>query len=58
MPIYEFECAKCHKEFEDLVLGADSNVHCPVCKSNEVKKAHVPGRLQVQRIVCFDRVLG
>ena len=38
MPIYEFECTKCHNEFEELVLGANSSVHCPACKSGEVKK--------------------
>lgn len=38
MPIYEFECAKCHHDFESLVLGADSGIQCPKCQSAQVKK--------------------
>ncbi len=30
MPIYEFNCARCDKQFEELVFGSDT-VTCPVC---------------------------
>ncbi len=32
MPIYEFECGKCHCRFEKLVIGGDrENPECPDC---------------------------
>ena len=37
MPIYEFQCKKCSREFEYLVLGSDKPV-CPGCKSKNVSK--------------------
>ncbi len=30
MPIYEYFCDKCHKEFEELVFG-DELPNCPHC---------------------------
>lgn len=39
MPIYEFECCKCGKKFERLVLGSDdTNPECPDCRSDDVQK--------------------
>ena len=38
MPIYEFMCMKCNKEFEYLVLGSDSTVLCPDCHGEDVKR--------------------
>ncbi|MBA2847896.1 zinc ribbon domain-containing protein [Thermosulfuriphilus ammonigenes] len=38
MPIYEFECQKCHEIFEELVLGSSSKVRCPKCQSEDVRK--------------------
>jgi putative FmdB family regulatory protein len=39
MPIYEFSCSKCGKEFETLVLRSeDEAVSCPACSSKETKK--------------------
>jgi putative FmdB family regulatory protein len=38
MPIYEYRCKKCKKEFECLVLGQDSSVCCPECKGNKVER--------------------
>ena len=39
MPIYEFECKECKKEFEKLVFaGDDPQVECPACKSRNVRK--------------------
>lgn len=37
MPIYEFRCKKCNREFEYLVFGSDKPV-CPGCKSKNVGK--------------------
>ncbi|WP_462324531.1 FmdB family zinc ribbon protein [Desulfoplanes sp.] len=38
MPIYEFECAQCKHQFEEVVLAQDEPVTCPECGSQEVKK--------------------
>jgi putative FmdB family regulatory protein len=38
MPIYEYVCAKCNKEFEYLVLGSDSVVSCPECDGENVER--------------------
>jgi putative FmdB family regulatory protein len=42
MPLYEFSCAKCGTEFEELVLSskpeAIAEVACPECGSHKVKK--------------------
>lgn len=43
MPIYEFQCRKCNKLFETLLLGSSpeekAEIKCPDCASREVKKA-------------------
>jgi len=40
MPIYEFECASCGRQFEDLVsLSADLRaVACPECGKRKARK--------------------
>ena len=39
MPIYEFRCLQCEKEFEKLVMGGNSRaVECPDCGVDEVEK--------------------
>jgi putative FmdB family regulatory protein len=40
MPIYEYQCQKCHHTFEDLVgMGwADEPSCCPKCHSHNVKR--------------------
>lgn len=39
MPIYEYKCNKCNKEFEKLVFaGDDKDISCPECKSREIVK--------------------
>jgi putative FmdB family regulatory protein len=37
MPIFEYHCMKCDKDFEALVFG-DQKVTCPTCKGTKVKK--------------------
>ncbi|HKK34523.1 MAG TPA: zinc ribbon domain-containing protein [Desulfomicrobiaceae bacterium] len=37
MPIYEYVCEKCQKEFEEIVLG-DETITCPACGSRETTK--------------------
>ena len=41
MPIYEYRCEECEKEFEKLVLSPSANkpVECPHCGSEKVLKA-------------------
>ena len=38
MPIYEFECQKCKKGFEELIFNTRAKVSCPSCKSKRVKR--------------------
>lgn len=40
MPLYEFECPKCHEEFEELIRNTEAvkAVACPKCGHHKVKK--------------------
>lgn len=38
MPIYEFGCAKCGNEFEELVMNKKSQPVCPKCGSTDTHK--------------------
>jgi putative FmdB family regulatory protein len=38
MPIYEYQCKKCKKEFECLVLGSEGNIVCPECNGKDVQR--------------------
>ena len=38
MPIYEYQCEKCSKEFEYLVLSSSEVPDCPACQSKKVNK--------------------
>ena len=38
MPIYEYACAACGKEFEKYVATATVTVGCPACASARVKR--------------------
>jgi len=43
MPIFEYECEKCGKKFEELVSPSDQdNVTCPECGSRNVTKLFSP----------------
>jgi len=37
MPMYEFVCAKCDKQFEELV-GSGETPACPACAAPEVER--------------------
>lgn len=37
MPIYEYQCDKCHQEFEELVFG-DQIPPCPHCGATQTHK--------------------
>ena len=39
MPIFEFVCSKCGKEFERLVFSSDlDTLRCPDCDSSEITR--------------------
>lgn len=39
MPIYEYTCKKCSKDFEKLVFAGEENgVCCPECKGKDIQK--------------------
>lgn len=38
MPIYEYACSSCGKEFEELVGINDPAPGCPACQGREVRK--------------------
>jgi putative FmdB family regulatory protein len=39
MPIYEFNCTKCERSFEELVLSRAEKIACPHCGSAKVERA-------------------
>jgi putative FmdB family regulatory protein len=38
MPIYEYRCTHCEKEFETYVAGPATAVACPACASPKVMR--------------------
>jgi len=39
MPIYEYQCEKCHHCFELIVFSSDDKkITCPQCNHNQVKR--------------------
>jgi putative FmdB family regulatory protein len=38
MPIYEYECSACGKEFEKLVRQSSPASACPNCQSTDLRK--------------------
>jgi putative FmdB family regulatory protein len=41
MPIYEFSCCKCGRDFEKLVFGSEkSRATCPDCGSEDTRKRY------------------
>lgn len=41
MPIYEYQCEKCHTKFEAIrsMKDADAEIACKSCQSNKTKRA-------------------
>ena len=37
MPIFEYKCAKCGHQFEELIFK-DKKIKCPKCGSNSLEK--------------------
>lgn len=42
MPLYEFECQKCHHRFERIQGVSDSDPKCPKCGGEVEKLLHAP----------------
>ncbi|MDR2945840.1 MAG: zinc ribbon domain-containing protein [Candidatus Adiutrix sp.] len=38
MPIYEFHCNGCGKDFEELVLSRSEKITCPACGEPDCQK--------------------
>jgi putative FmdB family regulatory protein len=38
MPIYEYRCRGCGKDFETYVPGASTKVACPTCASADITR--------------------
>ncbi len=38
MPLYEYKCKKCNKEFEVLIFNLSEKVKCQHCGSKSVKR--------------------
>jgi putative FmdB family regulatory protein len=46
MPIYEYHCEDCDKDFEALLMRSSETVHCPSCGGGRLHKlisAHAVG---------------
>jgi putative FmdB family regulatory protein len=51
MPIYEFKCATCGIEFEELVLSCSApEIKCPACKGSAVNKLISTGNIRAEGI--------
>ena len=37
MPIFEFHCTDCDKDFEVLIVG-EQEISCPACKGTQIKR--------------------
>jgi len=42
MPLYEFECGKCGRRVEELVLGEPHRIPCPTCGSERTRRVFSP----------------
>jgi putative FmdB family regulatory protein len=38
MPIYEYRCLKCEKDFEAIVFGGNDTVICPHCNGDKLER--------------------
>ncbi len=54
MPLFEFACAQCGTEFEELIFG-DERASCPNCHAKKVEKrlsVPAPGRVAASLPIC------
>jgi len=42
MPIFEFECPECGKEFEKIVRYSAVDIECPLCGAIATRKVSAP----------------
>ncbi|KYH34886.1 DNA-directed RNA polymerase subunit P [Clostridium tepidiprofundi DSM 19306] len=40
MPLIDYKCNKCGKEFFEIVKNADEKVKCPVCGSEDTDRVY------------------
>ena len=40
MPLIDFKCEKCNKEFFEIVKSSDEKVKCPQCGSEQTKRVY------------------
>lgn len=38
MPIYEYRCQQCGREFEQLVRSSNAKIRCPNCAGRRVRR--------------------
>lgn len=38
MPIYEYTCQSCGRQFEELIRGGQQSVICPACGQSRVER--------------------
>ena len=59
MPIYEYECDDCQKNFEELVRGNSEPKKCPACGSTAIhRKLSVPANPHAAGSGCAARDAG
>lgn len=40
MPLYDYRCRACQREFETLVRSQDPPPRCPSCQSDDLERLH------------------
>ena len=38
MPIFEYQCTECGREFEELVSSSEAKIACPNCGTDKVNR--------------------
>ncbi|MBE6424578.1 MAG: zinc ribbon domain-containing protein [Planctomycetaceae bacterium] len=59
MPVYEYVCDQCEKDFEELVRGSAEPKKCPSCGSPSIRrKLSVPASVHASGPSCAARDAG
>ena len=59
MPVYEYVCDQCEKDFEELVRGNAEPKKCPSCGSSSIRrKLSVPASVHAAGPSCAARDAG